>query len=87
MSRDYQAEFRDPKAQGQIMLILFLEERTLTYRELADLTKLDANVVAGNCGELRSKGWVTRVEGDDGTGRMELTVPGTDAVRKMFPSA
>ncbi|MGH2941086.1 MAG: hypothetical protein ACRDPE_23550 [Solirubrobacterales bacterium] len=84
--RDYQAQFRDPKTQGEIMLRLFLEERPLSFTELAKLIKVEPSVVAGNCAELRSKGWITRTE-FEGRSRMELTVHGTDAVRRMHPSA
>jgi len=80
------AEFLDPQVQASILLRLLLEDRPLSFRELATEVDCAASVVAGNCGVLRSKGWARpAIEG--GLARVELTVSGTDAVRKMFPSA
>jgi predicted transcriptional regulator len=88
MKRDHLAEFRDPETHSQIMLRLFLAGRPLSFTEIAEqLDKtISAVTVAGNCGELRANGWIAPAR-SEGTARMELTVPGTDAVRKMFPSA
>lgn len=85
MTRDYQAEFRDPETQNRIMHTLLTEGRPLTFADLASLLQLQPSVVAGNCGELRAKGWITRTD-IEGRSHMELTVRGTDAVRRMFPS-
>jgi hypothetical protein len=78
---DYEAEFRDPHTQGQIMLTLFFAERPLSYPELAEAMNLGPRVVAGNCGELRAKRWVNRTE-VEGRSRMELTVSGINAIRR-----
>lgn len=80
------AEFRDPSIQGQIMLRLFLEARPLSYSELGDLLGAERRLIVSNCGELRVLGWLTRTT-VEGSGRMELTVPGTARVRELFPSA
>ena len=78
----YETKFRDPKTQGQILLKLLLEERALSSRELAGLLDKDVSVVVGNLAELRSKGWIGRTV-EEGSSRVELTVAGIDAVRKM----
>ncbi|MBS1892116.1 MAG: hypothetical protein JST59_12535 [Actinobacteria bacterium] len=88
MKRDLRAEFSDPETQAEIMLKLFLAGHALSFHEIVDQLerKISAVAVAANCGSLQAKGWVIPAK-TDGSARMELTVPGTDAVRQMFPSS